>query len=147
MQPGLQSGVLVAQLEHGARLLQALVHIQLPPEGLLLLLQLPADTPWAGDRLFFALGMEDSSTAFTPACRNVLKRIEDLAIVTDLADEPFLATKTAAVDMRGGKFNDLAQERCQLSLYHLLQVSKRIQVDLLKEVFSGENSAIRQVLQ
>lgn len=54
-----------------------------------------------------------------PACRNVLKRIEDLAIVTDLADEPFLATKTAAVDMRGGKFNDLAQERCQLSLYHL----------------------------
>ena len=67
MQPGLQSGVLVAQLEHGARLLQALVHIQLPPEGLLLLLQLPADTPWAGDRLFFALGMEDSSTAFTPA--------------------------------------------------------------------------------
>lgn len=49
VQPSLQSGVLVGQLEHGARLLQALIHIQLPPEGLLLLLQLPADTPWAGD--------------------------------------------------------------------------------------------------
>lgn len=49
VQPSLQSGVLVGQLEHGARLLQALVHIQLLPEGLLLFLQLPADTPWAGD--------------------------------------------------------------------------------------------------
>lgn len=59
-----QSGVLVGQLEHGAGFLQAFIHIQLPPEGLLLLLQLPSDTPWAGDRLFFALGMEDRSTAF-----------------------------------------------------------------------------------
>lgn len=66
--PGLQSGALVGQLEHGACLLQALVHVQLPPEGLLLLLQFPSDTPWAGDRLFFALRMEDSSTAFTSAC-------------------------------------------------------------------------------
>lgn len=67
MRPGLQSGVLVGQLEHGAGLLQAFVHVQLPPEGLLLLLQLPADAPWAGDRLLFALRMEDSSTASTPA--------------------------------------------------------------------------------
>lgn len=62
------SGVVVGQLEHGASLLQALVHVQPPPERLLLLLQLPADTARAGDRLFFALGMEDGSTTFTPAC-------------------------------------------------------------------------------
>lgn len=54
-----------------------------------------------------------------PACWNILKRVEDLSIVTDFTDEPLLATKTAAVHMWGGKFNDLAQERSQLSLYHL----------------------------
>lgn len=62
-----QSGVLVGQLEHAASLLQALVHVQPLPERLLLLLQLPADTPRTGDRLFFALGMEDGSTALAPA--------------------------------------------------------------------------------
>ena len=54
-----------------------------------------------------------------PACWNILKRVEDLSIVTDFTDEPLLATKTAAVHMRGGKFNDLAQEWSQLSLYYL----------------------------
>ena len=54
-----------------------------------------------------------------PARWNILKRVEDLSIVTDFTDEPLLATKTAAVHMRGGKFNDLAQEWSQLSLYYL----------------------------
>lgn len=63
-----ESGVLIGELKHGARLLQALVHVQPPPERLLLLLQLSADTPRAGDRLLFAFGMENGSTAFTPAC-------------------------------------------------------------------------------
>lgn len=54
-----------------------------------------------------------------PACWNILKRVEDLSIVTDFADEPLLATKTAAVHVWGGKFNDLAQEWSQLSLYYL----------------------------
>lgn len=54
-----------------------------------------------------------------PACWNILKRVEDLSIVTDFTDEPLLATKTAAVHVWGGKFNDLAQEWSQLPLYHL----------------------------
>lgn len=54
-----------------------------------------------------------------PACRNILKRVEDLSIVADFTDEPLLAAKTAAVHVSAGKFNDLAQERSQLSLYYL----------------------------
>lgn len=61
-----QSGVLVGQLKHVASLLQALVHVQPLPERLLLLLQLPADTPRTGDRLFFALRMENGSTTLAP---------------------------------------------------------------------------------
>lgn len=64
------SGVVVGQLKHVASLLQALIHVQPPPERLLLLLQLSSDTPWAGDRLFFALGMENGSTTFTPVKAN-----------------------------------------------------------------------------
>lgn len=65
-----ESGVLVGQLKQVASLLQALIHVQPPPERLLLLLQLSAYTPGAGDRLFFAFRMENSSTAFTPAKAN-----------------------------------------------------------------------------
>lgn len=67
---GTTSGVVIGQLKHAAGLLQALIHVQPLPERFLLLLQLSADTPWAGDRFFFALRVEDSSTALTPAKAN-----------------------------------------------------------------------------
>lgn len=54
-----------------------------------------------------------------PACWNILKGVEDLPIVADFTEEPLLAAEAAAVHVWGGKFNDLAQERSQLSLYHL----------------------------
>lgn len=54
-----------------------------------------------------------------PACRNVLKRVQDFTVVTDFAYEPFLATKAAAVHMRGGKLDYLPKERGQLSFNNL----------------------------
>lgn len=54
-----------------------------------------------------------------PACRNVLKGVKDFSIVADLTDETLLATKAAAVHMRGGKLDHLSQERSQLSFNNL----------------------------
>lgn len=71
-----------------------------------------------------------------PACRNVLKGVQDFTIAANFTYEPLLTTKAAAVHMRGGKLDYLPKERGQLSFSNLQQKKKR-QDNGLANKFAG----------
>lgn len=96
------------------------------------MVELPADAAWTWLGLLTTLCMEHCSADITSLSSTLLEGVDDLSILTHLTDETLLSALAAAVDVGTGKLNYLGEEGSKLPIYHLLQVSQRVQVDMLQ---------------